>query len=216
LSEPRKLVEQLTTNLGVKMENPDDIPHDLWRGAKYPDMAPADWLTLLLVGFDRTWQLDSRGGTVRIVPIKRPVLVERVVAAGENAEKAAQLAARQPEVKLRREQGRAYLAARVEQHEQLTSRPAVRTPRSKPREGGRQVYSLTIRDQPLGPLLEQIAKKLELELEIAAELKEDATFATRRVSFTVNEVSLDDLAQAIATAGGVRIEVAERTLRVSP
>src|SRR5690606_15029045 len=115
LSEPRKLVEELAQSLGVRIENPNDIPHDLWRKGEFPAMAPADWLTLILAGFDCTWQVDSRGTTLRIVPIQRPVIVERLVAEGEPAEKAAQLAARDPEVKVRRKGKQVYLGARVEQ-----------------------------------------------------------------------------------------------------
>lgn len=215
LAEPRQVVEGVVSGAGMKLLNPEAIPHDLWRGRKLPAMSPADQLTLLLVGFDLTWQIDPAGKGVRVVPIERPVAIEREIDGEALARKAAELASRDKQVTLRREGGRVFLSAPVEQHHQLAGKPVQKARRPAPRSEGKQVYSLTIREQPLLPLLEQLAKKLALELEIAEELKQDSTLAMQRVSFTVSEVPLEELLAAIAEAGGVRVEVVEGTLRVT-
>lgn len=70
LSEPRRIVGRRMPDVGARLANPDDIPHDLWSAGALPAMRRADQLTLLLVGFDLTWEIDPDDRRAwRVVPI---------------------------------------------------------------------------------------------------------------------------------------------------
>lgn len=70
LGEPRALVSTLVEQRGWHLANPDAIPHDLWAAGKLPSLPLADDLSLLLFGFDLTFEFVPDGRQIRIVPIK--------------------------------------------------------------------------------------------------------------------------------------------------
>ncbi len=215
LSEPRSVVERLAGTLGVRAKNLEAIPHDIWPACELPAMAPADQLTLLLAGFDLTWRLDTEGATLEVVPIARPVVVERRVPRATQSDRLGKIVANDKSATSHVKQGSTYLVARVEQHEQLVDRPQAKPQRERPaRPGETQVYSLTIREQPLEGLLRQLTEKLGLKLELSPELGSQKLAS--RVSFSVSEVPVDGLFAEIGKAAGVAIDVTDGAVRVSP
>jgi hypothetical protein len=54
---------------GLTVVNPELVPHDLWAEASWPALGFADRLTLLLAGFELTYELDPQRQQVRIVPL---------------------------------------------------------------------------------------------------------------------------------------------------
>jgi hypothetical protein len=77
LSEPRSLVTDLARRANILVVNADAIPHDLWPAASLPALPWTDRLTLLLAGFDLTFQLDNRGASVRLIPIPQSAAIEK-------------------------------------------------------------------------------------------------------------------------------------------
>lgn len=69
LTEPRGLVTRLVTDHGWRVAAADRIPYDLWAAGELPTLPLADQLTLLLVGFDLTYQVQLDKRTIEIVPI---------------------------------------------------------------------------------------------------------------------------------------------------
>lgn len=59
LTEPRQLIADGSENRSLKLVNPEAVPHDLWPASSLPAMPWGDQLTLLLIGFDRTWELEQ-------------------------------------------------------------------------------------------------------------------------------------------------------------
>ena len=73
LTEPRVVVEALLAQNGLRLQDSDAIPHDLWEGRELPSMPVADRLTLMLYGFGLEWapsEEDPR--VVRVGPIDGP------------------------------------------------------------------------------------------------------------------------------------------------
>ena len=77
LAEPRALAVDLGRRANVSVVNADVIPHDLWPAASLPALPWTDRLTLLLVGFDQTFQLENRGASVRLIPIPESAAVNK-------------------------------------------------------------------------------------------------------------------------------------------
>lgn len=76
LAEPRQLIEQAAAKAGLRVDNPEDIPHDLWAAALLPDLSFGDLATLILNQFDATFEI-SVDGVVRVVPVSGLVAIEQ-------------------------------------------------------------------------------------------------------------------------------------------
>lgn len=70
LSEPRALIASIVEHRGWRLANADTIPHDLWSAGQLPGLTFAEQLTVLLIGFDLTFELGPGDRSVAVVPIK--------------------------------------------------------------------------------------------------------------------------------------------------
>ena len=55
LAQPREVVNQMLRKQGLRLEDTNAIPHDLWPAGTLPEAPLADRLTLLLIGFELEW-----------------------------------------------------------------------------------------------------------------------------------------------------------------
>jgi hypothetical protein len=68
LSEPRVLLEELAAEGGFNIEGLDQVPHDLWPAGDWPALSLSDRLSLVLAGFDLTYEFSADGGSLKLVP----------------------------------------------------------------------------------------------------------------------------------------------------
>ncbi len=212
LAEPLRLVEQLAKRGGVRVENIDQVPHDVWPAAQLPALSVAEHLAVVLVGFDLQWEPADDGRAIRIVPIERPVVLKKLYdrkvldqSAAEKLEESA-ISAGPTDTQV-------WIATTVEQHEALGgSKPAESPPRPRPGRGGKQVYSLRVQQQPLGPILQQLARQLGKQLDIDPQVTRK--MLNQRVSFEVKEADLDELLQAACSPAGLSVEFDDKSIRV--
>src|SRR4029079_8331616 len=54
---------------GWQIAGAERIPHDLWAAGALPELSLAEQLTVLLVGFDLTFDLRRENRTIEIVPL---------------------------------------------------------------------------------------------------------------------------------------------------
>ncbi|MEX2173103.1 MAG: hypothetical protein WD872_01990 [Pirellulaceae bacterium] len=66
LAEPRTLLAELAGQGGVSIENAELVPHDLWPAGNLPALVWTDRLTLLLAGFNLTFEPVGDGRTIRL------------------------------------------------------------------------------------------------------------------------------------------------------
>jgi hypothetical protein len=91
-----------------------------------------------------------------------------------------------------------------------------RTPDKAP-QAGKQVYQLAVEKKPLRNLLEQLAQKLDLELEFdEPAIKAAGRSADELVSFKVKDASLDELLKAAASPAGLACERKDKHVKVVP
>lgn len=69
LSEPRQIAAGVVDQSGWRIANPEQIPHDLWAANELPELSVAEQLTVLLIGFDLTFELRAADRSIQIVPI---------------------------------------------------------------------------------------------------------------------------------------------------
>lgn len=74
LAQPRDLIERMLGEQRLRLDNPEAIPHDLWRAGALPEAPLADRLTILLYGFGLDW--TPAEGTPRLVRITPRNVIE--------------------------------------------------------------------------------------------------------------------------------------------
>ena len=215
LAEPRALVEQLADAAQVEIIGSDQIPHDLWPAADLPALSWIDRLTLVANEFDLTFRFDDGGRKVELVPAPESVVLERSYPGGRDPQALAERWRKQaPEAEIEVAGAQLVVRGRIEDHENLTStkaRPA------KPAAGGAEVYTLTVHEQPLGPVLEELKQRLGLKLHIdESALKAAGISLDRRVSFSVEKAALDELLTAALKPAGLTFRRRDKSVDIFP
>lgn len=86
LSEPRRLIVSIAEQRNWRVANADAISHDLWSAGELPGLTFAEQITVLLAGFDLTFELRPNDHSIQVVPLKG---VGKSLAAGAAAKRAA-------------------------------------------------------------------------------------------------------------------------------
>ncbi|MFV2068066.1 MAG: hypothetical protein ACC645_13920 [Pirellulales bacterium] len=184
LGTPADLIRQLAHEAKAEVRQIERMPHDLWPAAKLPPLPLTDRLTLITYGFDLSFELNSRGDVVRLVPITA-VPLSGVTEASRPPEESVS-GARQ----------------RVGKRRQRAAE---------------ERYTLRIKDQPIGQLLEQLGQKLRLELVIDSEsLDRQGIRLETRVSLYVRQVTLDQLLTALLRPAGLMHHRHGQTVHIEP
>ena len=214
-AEPRALVEQLADEARVEIIGIDKIPHDLWPTADLPPLAWTDRMTLVVNEFDLTFRFNEDGRKIELIAAPESAVLERTYPGGRNPQELAERWRRQaPEAEIKVEGDKVVVRGRAEDHEALTAaKPRPQTPAA----GGTEVYTLAVRDQPLGPVLEELKQRLGLELHIdAAALTAAEISVDRRVSFSVEKATLDELLAAALKPAGLTFRRRDKTIEIFP
>ncbi|MAT68824.1 MAG: hypothetical protein CMJ58_04810 [Planctomycetaceae bacterium] len=240
LAEPRSLLLAWLGPLGLADSTAARVPHDLLPAGKLPSLAPLDRATLVLAGFDLKLQIDS-AGRPSIEPIERPVrltrayrLRPRTTAAFDavlaDLVQAGAAAVVNPEEPQTQPANGVLVSASVGGHEQLAAvlSPMPRTDtgsasgdssdRGRPRRNSRrseQRFTLKLTAQPLGAVLDQLAKQLGMQIAWNGGA-DPAEHRRQRVSCDVKDASVEQLLAAIAKDAGLTCEIDGQVATLSP
>jgi hypothetical protein len=210
LAQPRELVQDLVREAGATLENPQAVPHDLWPEIQLPPLMLADRLSLVLAGFDLTFETSPDGSKIRIVPAPAQIDYEESYSWRDaSGSLAAQLTKKFPEAKVKMVDGKVHVTAKYEIHEtidRLMSGETVRTTKVAP---GSKVYSLRVDNQSAGAVVKTIAKELGKEMKYDPALLEKLK---TNVSFNVKDVKLEELLDAALGPLGLTYEMKEGAL----
>ncbi len=221
LAEPRELLAQLAKENGIRIEGLDRVPHDLWAAADLPPLSLIDRLTLVAVQFNVTFEVSPDGNTVRLVPLPAEVALVRSYPGGADptarAKKYGELA---PNAQIKVVGETIYVKGLVEDHGRITSPPRQPVhPRITAADEGfaRKRFTVNVESQPIGPLLEQLAKKLKLDLRIDREALEQAGVSLdQRVSFSVQGATIDRLLREMLKSCPLKYHRRDRVLEIGP
>jgi len=213
LAEPRQLLAELAARGGVRVANPELVPHDLWPAASWPALHWTERMTLLLAGFDLTYEAAG-AGAIRLVPLPEDVVSEKTYTPrGDADEVAADLRRNVPAAKIAVEGRTLRVWAAAEDHdriERLLRGESVKTTKVTP---GQKRYSLIVENKPAGAVVKTIAsqlgKKLKVDPALAEKLEAD-------VSLKVQEVPLDELLTKTLSTLGLTYRLTEDSLEIVP
>lgn len=226
LATPRQLLQGFGHQAGVAVGGLELVPHDLWPAIELPPLSLIDRLTLVANQFDLTFAVTASGGSVRLLPIAAPVLIERRYRhAKMNRAMLRSLAGEMPTASWRFEPGGLVLRGRMEDHERLLAAasgqagPVRADPadRSGAAAQANRRYTLTVKQQPVGPLVRQLAHKLDLDIEFdSAAIERAGRSLDVRVSLQVNNATVDQLFRAALRPAGLDCARHGRRLSVGP
>jgi hypothetical protein len=221
MSTPRELLEQLAREAGVTIDGVQTIPHDLWPAVHLPPLTFAERLTLLLAGFELTFEFSGSGAGVRFVPLPQKPLLVRSYAVGRDVASAmSQLQQLIPQAEIRREGPRVSVAGRAEDHDAIRRMLAAdqRGPAKTSRGGEsvrgapKTVYTMKGPTQ-LGTALKTLHVQAQLNVIIDPRIQHKLY---ERVMFEAKNVSLEELIAIVLKDTGLRFELKDRDLRILP
>jgi hypothetical protein len=221
LTTPRELLQKLGSENGIQIAGLDQIPHDLWAAADLPPLELIERITLIAGQYDLTFQVSADGKRITLLPVPQRVELARSYPAGRQAQQTAKnFASLAPQARVQVEGDKIVVTGTIEDHERISSphRTAERSP-TKPAEAdlASKRYTLAIEEQPVGPLLEQLAPRLNLELKIDAKALEQAGISLdQRVSFSVKNATVDELLQAALKQTRLKYIRRENILQIEP
>jgi hypothetical protein len=211
-SEPRLLLAELAKRGGVKVENSELIPHDLWTAVSWPAMPWTDRMTLLLAGFGLTYELASQGTAIRLIPVPEELILERSYSPrGAAAEAAASLRRSVPEARIKVAGQRLLVSASAEDHDKIDRLLRGETVKSTKVGPAVKRYTLELKDTPAGAIMQSIAST------VGKELKYDPSLIDKlktRVAVSVKEVPLEELLDKTLRPLGLSCSVTETALVV--
>jgi hypothetical protein len=211
LAEPRQLLSNLARERGLNVENAEAVPHDLWPAADLPPLEVADQLTLLLAGFDLTFEIAAAGG-LRLGPLPLDVEYEQAYTPeGDVAQAAAALKREFPDVTLRREGSRLIIRGKFADHERITEHMAGKSRSKSSAAAGTIHYTMNPDRVPAGTVVGTVARRLGKKFSFAPELREKLA---QPVSFQVKDVSLDELMKKTLDPLGLTYRVTEDSIEV--
>jgi hypothetical protein len=227
LTTPRDLVKDLARENGVEVAGLELVPHDLWAAAELPPLSWIDRLTLIAAEFDLTFTVEDDGAAVRLVPLPDRVAIVRSYPGGSNAAaKARAYAALAPGAEVKVSAGRIYVRGLVEDQERLTQPrhpaappkpPAGKDSASQRHPTSLDRYTLTVKQQPVGRVLEQLARELNLELVLDGPAIQRAGLSLdERVSFSVRQATTGELLEAAGKPAGLQARRRGHALEVGP
>jgi hypothetical protein len=164
---PRDILQQLAVEASAELAGIEQVPHDLWAAADLPPLSLVDRITLVAIQFDLTFDVTGGGRQISLTPIPADFAAGR--SSGDGLPEG-----QEPVVPRRKPAGH-------------VAKPA--TPGAKET----QIDRLVIQEKPLGPVLEQLAAKLHIELRIDAKALQAAGISLdQRVSVQLSRATIDD------------------------
>ena len=218
LTEPKQLVAQIGKDAGIKVVDVDRVPHDLWLADDLPALSVANRLGIILLGFGLSFDVNADGSAtiVQIDPSEIVTLDYPLSARLANPIEDLKLELTGAAVRVDR--AVCSLTGSLEQHVRLRHWIRSNKPTHKRKISNRdsaesyQVYSLNIQEQPFQPVIESLARRLQLTTEWQPAISNDKKM--QRVSFQVQNATQEELLDAATSSAGVRYRVDGNTLKI--
>ena len=228
LTTPGEILQRISAKWDMQVENGELVPHDLWAGARLPQMSAAEMFTCVLIQFDLTfaWGEDLR--SIRIVPLpadQSEIAIERTYRPPGSVETAIKRWKQRAGPLATSVAGRRVtVRGTIEQHEIIEraisgqNGPSEAMPTDPPQivPLDRRQFSLTIARVPARSImakLEDSGVKFEYDADALAEAGIDLS---RPVGVDVRQVDSETFFRAIFAPLGLQAEFAGTTVRLRP
>jgi hypothetical protein len=218
LSNPRELLANWLSEVGITIKNPEVLSHDLWDARQLPPMPLVDRVVLLLLGYDMTCKVAASGQAIEIVPIARHVVITEQYEPGRRMRDLLAAFRDDATVVLNRQGNRVAVTGRWEDQQRAREiidgkTPSRQTTRATPGRIQEQRFSVKLENQPVGKVIEQLAGQLGLVVEWHADA------AMRRETLTSCDVqngTVEDLLGGVLAPTGLAYSLDDKLLTIRP
>ena len=218
---PRDLLRQLAEENGLALQGADRVPHDLWAAADLPPLSLADRLALILIQFDLTFQVDSDGKTVTLIPVPDQVALTRSYPGGSDpkatAEKYALLV---PQARIEVAGQQVRVTGLLEAHERIAAggqSPKLQPPKPTDQGFAHKRFTLRVQEKPAAAVLQGLARELKLDLRIDRKALEEAGISLEaHVSLNVKDATVDELLREVLKSTGLAFRRRGNVVEVFP
>ncbi|MCA9247703.1 MAG: STN domain-containing protein [Planctomycetales bacterium] len=214
LATPKELVSGLASEADIDVVGLDVLPHDLWAAGSLPPLSWIERMTLLTIGFERTFEFSPNGQQVQIIPIRRPVAIVRHY---PNTTAIRSIESRKdslvPGVLFKVVRDRMYVKGKLEDHERVDAllrgdpldRQRNRPPATTPKEV--RIARFAVENKPLRPVLEQLARGLNVKVTFDETAIRAAGIALdQQVSVTIENATIEQTIAALLQDSGLTFE----------
>jgi len=217
LTTPRDLLQRLADEAGFQVQGIEQVPHDLWPEGDLPPLTFAQSLSLVLAGFQLTFDYLPEAAAVRLKPLPATAsIVRRIPLRGSPAAVGTAIRRRFPDASFTIEDGDVVVDATLEVADgirRLLDGTAARPKPPPAKTKGEKRYTLRVQDKPLAAVAAAIAKETGVELRFDPRSED---MRDKLVWLDVKEVTLDQLLQTLLEPGGLTYRLDEQTLEIRP
>ncbi len=217
LTTPRDLVQRLAGDMGLQVEGLEQIPHDLWPEVDLPPLNFAQALSLILAGFEFTFEYVPEGPAIRLRPLPaKASIMRRIPMRGSPAAVGAEIRRRYPGVRFTIEGSNVVVDSTVEATEAIRRMLDGSSARPKPPPTSAKVekrYTLRVQEKSLGAVAAAVAKEVGLELRFDPRIQD---LREKLVVLDVKDATLDQLLQTLLKPAGLTYQIGQQTLEILP
>ena len=212
LSQPRVIVEHVADSIRTQVTNLELIPFDLWDQNSLPALPFAHRFTLLLAGFNLTYQVNA-DHSITLVPFPEQAKIQKTFVKPVGAANLARIKSSFPKLEILANTDQLVVRGRwedIERLDQLLRGKTVTTPVNGAT--SMQVYTLTVTNQTIQDVLKAIAANEKLELTATPGAMQRWS---ERITLTAKELPLTELLKQVVQQGQLQFEVDEKQLRIT-
>ncbi len=212
LAQPQSIVTAIAESVNVRITNIDKIPFDLWDKHTLPDLPFAMRMSIVLAGFDLTYQMNN-DGSITLIPFPSEAKYQKAFSTNVSAANFNRIKNSFPTLQITNNMQQLVASGRWEEIaelELLLSGNSVTRP--KPLTIPKQDYTLSVTNQTIQDVLKAIAshEKLELTGSAAAQKLWD-----KRISLEAKKLPLADLLLQVVNKGNLQYRVVDKQLLIS-
>jgi hypothetical protein len=213
-ASPRDIAAALAQEAGATLENPEKIPHDVWPAYDLPSLTLTERLTLVLAGFDLTFQFSEDGGNIKVVPMPEEKAYASVYTLTTDAANiAAQVQRIFPGLKMERTGNRLTVIATVEEHERIDELLKTGKTTTVTKVPVQNKFTLTVENKAAGAVVNTVAKTLGKEFKYDPSLRDKLK---ENITLSVKDLTADELLTKTLKPLGLSYKMTETTLEVIP
>jgi len=214
LATPRGIITAIAEDYGLKVLGLEQIPHDLWPAVTLPPLSCSEQLSIVLAGFNATFEYSPAGDAIRFQPFpKTAVLTRSYRVVGSSAQWVRDLQAKFPGSKLTTAGAMLQVAGPQADHAAIARLVQGQPTRTKPATtGATKVYTLNIQQQKAGAVAKTVAQRNDLKFTYDPAALPGLN---KLVTFEVKEVDLDTLLHKALDPAGLAYEIKDNTLHIT-
>ena len=211
LSNPQDLIEQQVRAVGLSLAPATRVPHDLWADQTLPPLDFAQRMSLVLAGFNLTFQLNVTTGQIHFIPMPQQVSLRRIYQERLSAVNLAKIKARFPELKIKQTAGKLEVHGSQEDHELLARLLRGETIRKTIVKPSQKRYTLRVMKAPAAAIIDSLAQQEKLTVrfdpKISAQLK-------TLIDLDLKEATLDELLSKTLKPLGLSYQLEDQQLTI--